>query len=103
MPNTFPDVAVVGMHFRGAEAKSAVENMLPPVELELEREPGNPYDENAIKVNYNGAHIGYLERGQAAFIAPYLDEGVEFICQVTRLEQRKNNLHPVCDIIPVDD
>lgn len=97
----FPNVCVVGMHFRGDYAKAAVESMIPPVELTLEREPENQYDQLAIKVMLNGQHIGYLERSQSCFIAPWLDEGTEFKATVTRLEARKNNLHPIVDVTPV--
>ena len=97
-PKPFPEVRVVGMHFRGDYAKAAVENMEPPLELELEREPENAFDSMAIKVNYNGQHIGYVERGQAAFISPWMDQGHKFTCVVERLETVKNNLHPICTI-----
>ncbi len=97
---TFPNVLVVGMHFRGAEAKATVASFVPPVELQLEREPQNPYDEFAIQVFYEGQHIGYVERGKAAFISPQMDEGQKYICTVEELTQRNNNLHPVCTIEP---
>ena len=99
---TFPNVLVVGMHFRGQHAKAAVESFLPPLELQLEREPRNPHDEFAIKVLYNGEHIGYVERGQAAFISPRIDEGQKYRCTVTDLMKKHRNLHPVCTIEPDD-
>ena len=42
--------------------------------LRLEREPTNEYDPNAIKVFFEDTFIGYIERGQAAWISPELDE-----------------------------
>ena len=45
----FPEVLIVGMHFRGEEAKAIVANFVPPLALRLEREPLNPYDSFAIK------------------------------------------------------
>lgn len=100
---SFADVMVVGMHFRQeVNAKAIVESFVPPVELQLEREPENPYDSMAIKVFYNGAHIGYIERGQAAFIAPWMDQGVEYSCTVTELCEKKNNLHPLVSLKPVE-
>ncbi len=97
---TFPNVLVVGMHFRGAHAVAAVSSFLPPVELQLEREPQNPYDEFAIKVLYQGEHIGYVERGQAAFISPQIDAGQKYQCTVNDLMQKGKNLHPSCTIEP---
>lgn len=102
---TFTDMAVVGMHFRereGVAAKSIVANFVPPVSLDYEREPHNPYDENAIKILYQGDHIGYVERESAIYLAPWIDEGHEYKITVTDLAQRKNNLHPIIMAKPVE-
>lgn len=102
----FIDVKVVGMHFRerdGVPAKQIVANMVPPLTLDLEREPENPYDANAIKVICNEKHIGYIEAGQAMWIAPRLDRGDQLVCRVERLETVGRNLHPICHIGPADD
>jgi hypothetical protein len=88
------------MHFRGAQAVATVSSFLPPVELQLEREPQNPYDEFAIKVNYQGEHIGYIERGQAAFISQHIDDGQYYTCTVNDLVQKGRNIHPSCTIAP---
>jgi hypothetical protein len=95
---TFPSVLVVGMHFRGEEAKAAVGNFMPPLTLRLEREPLNPYDSFAIKAFYGDLHIGYVERKQAMFISPWMDQGWAATCTVEELQSIKNNLHPVCTI-----
>lgn len=97
----FNDVAVVGMFHRerdGVPAKAIVSNFVPPLTLDLEREPLNQYDSYAIKVLYQGQHIGYIEAISACYIAPHMDEGKPFTCRVVRLETRKNNLHPICTI-----
>ena len=95
------------MHFRGQEIKALVSNFLPPVGLLLEREPMNPHDGMAIKVLYDTesgpVHIGYVERERAAFIAPWMDQGVHFTCTCVDMEARKNNLHPICNIVPNDE
>ena len=44
--------------------------------LSLEREPGNPHDSNAIRVSCGESKIGYIERKDAAWIAPLLDAGL---------------------------
>lgn len=101
----FLDVLVVGMHFRerdGVPAKSIVANFVPPVNLDLEREPENQFDSFAIKVMYQGQHIGYIEASSACFISPWMDEGTAYHCQVTDLMERKNNLHPVVKLTPID-
>lgn len=43
--------------------------------LELEHESGNEYDDNAIKVFFQGDHIGYIKRELAAEIVDAVDEG----------------------------
>ena len=104
-PPVFPNVTVVGMHFRerdGIPAKAIVSNFVPPVDLEIEREPSNLYDAYAIKVLYEDQHIGYIEAKQAMYISPWLDQGVEYTCVVTGLETRKNNLHPIVTLTPVE-
>jgi SWI/SNF-related matrix-associated actin-dependent regulator of chromatin subfamily A3 len=40
----------------------------------VKREPGNPYDSNAIRINnVHGTQIGHLPRNLAAKLAPYMD------------------------------
>lgn len=102
-PPVFPNVAVVGMHFRerdGVPAKAIVSNFIPPTDLDFEREPSNPFDGFAIKILFDGQHIGYVEAKQAMYIAPWIDDGVEYLCVVTDLEQRGNNLHPIVTFTP---
>jgi hypothetical protein len=99
----FNDVAVVGMHFRGQDIKSMVANFVPPLSLDLEREPDNQYDEFAVKVLYNGEHIGYIESangGAAPFLAAQLDDGQKYHCTVEYMEQRGRNIHPICTLTP---
>ena len=78
MPNlpSFENVAVVGMHFRGEHAKKFAAELQPGDTLLLEREPDNPYDQNAIKVLVPADepwHLGYINRTDAAWISPYLE------------------------------
>lgn len=100
---TFPNVAVVGMHFRGQHAIAWAEAIQPGTEIFYEREPENPYDSMAIKVLYNLQHVGYIERNQAAFIAPWIDSGTEFSCTVTGVETRGKNIHPLALFRPVEE
>lgn len=39
-----------------------------PVSVTLEPEPDNPHDSKAIKVLFNGVHIGYIKAGSCAHI-----------------------------------
>ena len=98
---TFPNVLVVGMHFR-PNGKAIVASLIPPVSFTLEREPSNQYDMFAIKVLFEGEHIGYIERGQAMFISPWMDQGVEYTCVADEFIEQKKNLHPVVTVAPVE-
>lgn len=78
----YVNVEVVGTSYRGADACALVNALEVPCSFRLEREPENPYDPNAIKVFYEDTHIGYVERGQAVWIAPDLDAGMTAECRV---------------------
>jgi len=94
----FPSVAVVGMHYRGGGAKDVAAALNIGNTVRLEREPENSHDAYAIKVLVEDMHIGYVERSQAAWIAPYMDDGLEPTALVIGHDQRGNNLHPLLDI-----
>lgn len=99
---SFPQVRVVGMHFRGAEAVEYASALQPGDKLFLEREPENIHDQNAIKVNTEGGmHLGYLERGQAAWISGWMDEGNTFEVTVDHVLTYKNNNYPVVNLEPI--
>jgi hypothetical protein len=71
-------------HLRGVHYRSSVKELERyarhlPVRVELEREPDNEADENAIMVvvtdsDFRRAHIGYVPREIAADLAPRLDK-----------------------------
>jgi hypothetical protein len=101
---TFTDIAVVGMRFRdleGIPATELVAGLVPPVKLQFERDPYNQYDENAIKVLYQGQHIGFIEATQAIFLAPWLDDGHNYELTVTEMQARRKTLHPIVTATPL--
>lgn len=57
---------LVGVTFRGSDAKEIVKHLTPEDGhlLSLEPEPDNDYDSNAVRVVHNptGTHLGYLAR-----------------------------------------
>lgn len=102
---TFNDIHVVGMHFRereGVPAKSIVANLIPPATFQMEREPDNKHDAFAIKVLYDGQHIGYVEASVACFLAPWMDDGNEYTLTMGELVEVKRNLQPLCTAAPVE-
>jgi hypothetical protein len=99
---TFEEVAVVGMHFR-PNGKAIVESLIAPCSFDLEREPFNPYDGFAVKVLYDGEHIGYIEKQVAMFLAPWLDQGAVYTCIANDFRQNRNNVHPIVTLEPVEE
>lgn len=95
--STYPNVAVVGARFRGADAVALCRTIALGTELRLKREPDNPYDPNAIKVMFHDQHIGYVERGQAAWIADDLDQGKTAVAIVTDRQENKTVV-PIVEI-----
>ena len=63
---------VAGVTFNGRQ--SVIARLTIGEEILLKREPTNPYDCNAIRVErQNGQQIGYLNRYLAATLAPFFD------------------------------
>ena len=62
------DARIVGVRFYSGFAS-------PGEVVMIRREPGNPYDSNAIRVdNINRQQIGHIPKNIAAKLAPYIDE-----------------------------
>lgn len=76
--------ALVGMNFRPREAREIVKTLSIGDELELEPEPSNPWDSNAVKViePNSGEFIGYLSRESNAETAEHLTADGEYECKV---------------------
>lgn len=51
-------------------------------ELTLERDRGNNYDNFAIKVKYDGDHIGWIPKGQNEILARLLDADCDLRARV---------------------
>ena len=61
---------------------------------ELVREPENPYDPNAIRVQVGEYLFGYVPRGHARDLAPMMDSGRRFIAFFV-----SRNKHPDYDTV----
>jgi hypothetical protein len=64
---------LAGANFRPREARDLVRDLGIGDELTLERDKNNEYDANAIRVLYDGQHLGFIERTVAARLAPFMD------------------------------
>lgn len=91
-----------GVNFRPPSARGIVTNLEEGQKLNLEREAGNPHDENAIKVIEpdSGEFIGYVAKEIAADLAPHMDEGIAFSCIVTGFMRVGM---PILEIVSLDE
>ncbi len=53
--------------------------------LTLAREPDNPYDRRAVRIDWRGEKLGYVPRARNAAIARRLDAGEPLSCRIGRL------------------
>ena len=58
--------------------------------LELVREPDNPYDANAVRVEWRGRRLGYVPRRDNAAVARQLDRGAALDARVATLRENRN-------------
>ena len=59
-------------------------------QLELAREPGNPYDAGAVKVLWRGHTLGYVPRRENAALAWALDRGTPLRARISALAEHPN-------------
>lgn len=58
--------------------------------LTLVREPDNPHDRNAVRVEWQGHKLGYVPRADNEAVARFLDRGVRLEARITRLKKSRN-------------
>ncbi len=58
--------------------------------LSLIREPDNVHDSRAIRVEWQGQHIGYVPRRENTDIARLMDHGVPLVARISRLAQSRD-------------
>ncbi|TCS70560.1 HIRAN domain-containing protein [Sulfuritortus calidifontis] len=58
--------------------------------LSLVREPGNPYDPRAIRVEWNGAPIGFVPRLDNLDLARLMDGGVKPAARIVHLQASRD-------------
>ena len=77
--DSFP-TKVMGVSFEGRQ--DMVAGLVPGQELELQRQPENPHDSNAIAVHYGTFHIGFLRKQIAKHLAPLIDGGARYRARI---------------------
>ncbi|HQT30976.1 MAG: HIRAN protein [Hydrogenophilales bacterium 28-61-11] len=58
--------------------------------LTLIREPDNPYDANAVRVEWQGHKIGYVPRRDNAEAARFMDSGQVLEARISRLAEGRD-------------
>ena len=76
--------------FRFAEAAALWPQLRVGDQLALVREPDNPSDANAVRIEWHGRKLGYVPRRENAAVASGLDRGAPLRARLTRLEQHPN-------------
>lgn len=61
--------------FDHAQGPQVFPQLTPGDALQLVREPDNPYDARAVRIDWRGHKLGYVPRGDNADIARRLDAG----------------------------
>jgi hypothetical protein len=59
-------------------------------ELDLVREPDNPHDVNAVRVEWRGIKLGYLPRAENRAVADEMDRGGRIEARVSHLREHRN-------------
>ena len=75
--------------FRHYEAANLWDEIKPGDPLTLVREPGNPHDRNAIRVEWRGFKLGYIPRTQNESVARQMDHGTGIRARVSKVQHAR--------------
>jgi len=64
--------------------------MAPGQPLHLSREPANPFDPKAVRVEWNGVQIGYAPRADNVDLARMMDRGVVVEATILHLQKGRD-------------
>jgi hypothetical protein len=76
--------------FRYHDAPAVFAQLRPGDPLALVREPANPHDANAVRVEWQGHMLGYVPRAENAAVAWALDRGEPLQARVSRVREHPN-------------
>lgn len=74
-------------HYGGGEV---LRDLKPGDRLELVREPANPYDASAVRIEWRGVKLGYVPRRDNAAVARQMDRGVALEARLAGARQNRN-------------
>ena len=76
--------------FRYYEARQAFAQLIVGEPLDLVREPDNPHDAHAVRVEWRGRKLGYVPRASNSTLAWAMDAGEPVSARVARLTSHPN-------------
>ena len=76
--------------FQYYDGKVLWDNMRVGDPLTLKREPQNPHDANAVRVEWKGQPLGYVPRRDNSDVARQIDRGVPVQARIVRLQEARN-------------
>lgn len=76
--------------FRYYEAGALWDEMQVGDKLDLVREPDNPYDSNAVRVDWRGRRLGYVPRRDNRKVAQNLDRGVKLEARISKKQPHRS-------------
>lgn len=86
------------------DLSSVIDDMVEEEPLDLVPEPTNPYDSNAVRIEYKGVMIGYVpKRISAAITARITDPEVEVSCETERINREEHPWKQCYVTIHVED
>lgn len=74
-------------HYHGTEI---LRELKPGDRLELVREPDNPHDPDAVRVEWRGVKLGYVPRRENSAVARQIDRGTALEARLASLRQNRN-------------
>ena len=75
--------------FRHYEAPTLWDKVQPGDELALVREPDNPHDRNAVRVEWRSFMLGYVPRSQNQAVARQLDGGTRLAARISKVQHTR--------------
>jgi hypothetical protein len=76
--------------FRHYDGREAWPGLRVGERLALVRETDNPYDANAVRVEWRGRMLGYVPQRENAAVARHLDRGTPLEARVAALRENRN-------------
>jgi hypothetical protein len=76
--------------YRYAEAAQVWPELKVGDPLDLVREPDNPHDRNAVRVDWRGRKLGYVPRAENEALAWAMDRGEKVSARISRLQAHRN-------------